>query len=466
MKFKIKNLGAISEAEVDLTKNINIFCGQNSTGKTYLAYIIYGLIKQQFFFQAPNPTMSAELTSAKLANYEIKKERVFEFRNDLIQHLYKNLHLVFGISEDTCKKLFNKFEIEYIEDNETFYKSFFQNPFNLSINLFKKKFEFDKEANTDVFQIKLHDDALLEFEEVTFIERNLPSLLYNAIVKFPVLSAHILPVERNSIYSFKDQLSNVKQDSYDYLQKVASRKSKDRKDIFSAFIDSAIGNYRYPKAIRDGIEDAENISVLKKKKGHYYDVATEIEEALLKGTINIDNEDGINFKYGTVSLPIQTSSSLIKALSSIIIYLKHIAKPGDLLLIDEPEVNLHPNIQILFIRLLVRLSNMGLKLLISTHSDYIIRELNNMVMYTTLRRRNIEIPKFLIYNEDNKIDISELKISYFQFKKSTSKKVKVTEVLCDEYGFSINSIDDAINTQNEVSELLYFTIRDFANERN
>jgi len=44
MKFKIKNLGAISEAEVDLTKNINIFCGQNRTGKTYLAYIIYGLI--------------------------------------------------------------------------------------------------------------------------------------------------------------------------------------------------------------------------------------------------------------------------------------------------------------------------------------------------------------------------------------------------------------------------------------
>ena len=43
MIFKVKNLGYIEEAEVDLSKDLIVFTGHNNTGKTYLAYAIYGL---------------------------------------------------------------------------------------------------------------------------------------------------------------------------------------------------------------------------------------------------------------------------------------------------------------------------------------------------------------------------------------------------------------------------------------
>ena len=46
MKLTVKNLGPISQAEVDLSKDLIILTGENNTGKTYVAYGIYGIIKR------------------------------------------------------------------------------------------------------------------------------------------------------------------------------------------------------------------------------------------------------------------------------------------------------------------------------------------------------------------------------------------------------------------------------------
>jgi predicted ATP-dependent endonuclease of OLD family len=58
-----------------------------------------------------------------------------------------------------------------------------------------------------------------------------------------------------------------------------------------------------------------------------------------------------------------------------LIWLSHI-------IIDEPEMNLHPDNQILMARFLGRLVNEGFKIITSVHSDYILREINNLIMLT------------------------------------------------------------------------------------
>lgn len=45
MKIQVKNLGTIKEGTVDLSKELIIFAGQNNMGKSYMAYLIYGLYK-------------------------------------------------------------------------------------------------------------------------------------------------------------------------------------------------------------------------------------------------------------------------------------------------------------------------------------------------------------------------------------------------------------------------------------
>ncbi|MDM8517001.1 AAA family ATPase [Desulfobacterales bacterium HSG16] len=44
MKAVFKNIGPISKAEFDL-KDLTIIAGANNTGKTYLAYTLYGFLK-------------------------------------------------------------------------------------------------------------------------------------------------------------------------------------------------------------------------------------------------------------------------------------------------------------------------------------------------------------------------------------------------------------------------------------
>ena len=49
-------------------------------------------------------------------------------------------------------------------------------------------------------------------------------------------------------------------------------------------------------------------------------------------------------------------------------------------MIDEPELGLHPENQCRIARLLARLVNAGIKVFITTHSDYIVKELNTLIM--------------------------------------------------------------------------------------
>lgn len=81
-----------------------------------------------------------------------------------------------------------------------------------------------------------------------------------------------------------------------------------------------------------------------------------------------------------IRLTMDESSSAVRSLLDIGFYIRHVAAPGDLLMVDEPELNLHPENQRRVARLFARLVNIGIKVFITTHSDYIIKELNTLIM--------------------------------------------------------------------------------------
>ena len=61
MKIDIKELGYVKNVQLDLDKDLTILCGPNNTGKTYVAYAIYGLMK-----------FRSELPKSKKVETEIK----------------------------------------------------------------------------------------------------------------------------------------------------------------------------------------------------------------------------------------------------------------------------------------------------------------------------------------------------------------------------------------------------------
>jgi hypothetical protein len=228
-------------------------------------------------------------------------------------------------------------------------------------------------------------------------------------------------------------------------------------------IESLLDLKRYPLSISDELRVADDLVEIKKKKSKFFDFAEELERELLLGKVDISNDGEIEFTpkiSPSTKLPIQMTASIIKTLSSLIVYLKHRANENDLIIIDEPEINLHPENQIILTRIFARLANKGFRLLISTHSDYIVRELNNLLILSRKDKPSVmKNAKEFDYKADEYINQEDLGVYSFKFKNSNDSKITIEQVPVTETGFNIDAMDSVIDKQNDISERLYYSVK-------
>ena len=74
---------------------------------------------------------------------------------------------------------------------------------------------------------------------------------------------------------------------------------------------------------------------------------------------------------------------MVSELAPIHLWMKHLLKSGDVLIIDEPEAHLHPENQRLIAQVLVRLMNAGVRVVCTTHSSLILHQLSNQILATS-----------------------------------------------------------------------------------
>lgn len=109
-----------------------------------------------------------------------------------------------------------------------------------------------------------------------------------------------------------------------------------------------------------------------------------IERHVLLGKIDLDESAGLpfpDFAYETDAgkFTLDQTSSMVSELAPLILFLKYLVRPGDLLILEEPESHLHPAAQRQLARGIVRLVNAGVQVLITTHSDIMISQINNLL---------------------------------------------------------------------------------------
>ena len=95
----------------------------------------------------------------------------------------------------------------------------------------------------------------------------------------------------------------------------------------------------------------------------------------------------------TTSLPLARASSMVSELAPVVLYLRGIVRPGDTLIVEEPESCLHPALQVVFTRVLAAAVQSGVRVVMTTHSEWILEELANLVGMSALpasRRKAIE----------------------------------------------------------------------------
>ena len=127
-------------------------------------------------------------------------------------------------------------------------------------------------------------------------------------------------------------------------------------------------------------------------------VAKRIEEEILGGTVEVGDRSrarpGAKHPHFTfrphgweTSLPLTQASSMVSELAPLVLCLRNV-DPGDLVIIDQPESHLHPAMQVAFIQRIAEIVRAGVRVILTTHSEWVLEGLGNVVGRAALAERS------------------------------------------------------------------------------
>ena len=450
MIAEISYLGAIRKAVVDLQKPLTLFCGPNSTGKTYLSYLLYAIFENTDYVESKGLDKIVKHFS-EYKEFTLNRELVENFIQDVAASMKAKLGSIFGIGDTAVDKLFSQFELSLILSDGD-YEKMLESPCRLISKNGEKEFGIVKDASSDKVIYHINGENSTIGRESLMGLRLMINHFFRLLCFRNSGGVRMLTVERNSIYTFKTELSLGRNELIDRIQQKSGRSELDILDMVNS------SSRRYPLAVRSSLRIANDLENVQKFNSPYYKIAELIEKGILQGEVKITRTGDVEFvsdKVGkTKHLPIHLTSSIVKTMSSLVIYLKHIARKGDLLIIDEPEMNFHPNVQISLMQIFAILTKLDLRIIISTHSDYMIREVNNLIMAGTIYSKDAQLIRELGYNEKMLLNKNDIVVKYFNYGK-LKRLLDVVDVKVEDDGFAIESIDNTINDQNRITETLF-----------
>ncbi len=178
------------------------------------------------------------------------------------------------------------------------------------------------------------------------------------------------------------------------------------------------------------------------------DPGTFIEEAILEGAVHVEKSETIGYPHFTYTpegwqqpLPLMNASSMVSELAPVVLYLRYVVGTGNVLIIEEPESHLHPAMQVEFTRQLAALVRAGVRVIITTHSEWVLEELANIVRRSELpesRRKEMPHGEFALRPEQ---------VGAWLFKKKRRPKGSiVSEIRLDDSGLFPSEFDKVART--------------------
>lgn len=144
---------------------------------------------------------------------------------------------------------------------------------------------------------------------------------------------------------------------------------------------------------------------------------------IIEGEIIIKSNQIIYKSENDLELNMGLVSSTVKTLAGFFLYLKYQAQKGDIVFIDEIELNLHPENQRKIMKLINYLSKQGIKFIISTHSPIITEEIDNMLLFEKVKDK-INSEEMKEYGINSEYGLKTSDINVFHLHNKTVEKIK------------------------------------------
>jgi hypothetical protein len=402
MKLTFENLGALDRGTIELA-DLTIVCGENNTGKTYVTYAVYCLLKSWISMTriALSEEMN-ELRAAGIVKINIKS-KIIDAWPGISGKVIKNFLDAFPAMMASRGELFANARLGFeIEFSNTWIERGFstelrseQGRLLVSINKSPDSTFAEITAASQVEHDMLSGHGLQEFIEEALVNIVLADLMPNVFMA---------STERTGATIFRNDLNLAKNSVFDLLEQLHKDGSG---ELNPGKVFATLYRRNYARPVDDNVRFANTLPGPDSEIGVLAKAHPELLEQFSRivGGQYVTNKEGVtNFQpSGTkLKLGLGETSSAVRSLLILLYWLKFQAKEGNLLMIDEPELNLHPSNQRRLARFLVSLVNFGVKVFITTHSDTIVREFNTLIMLS----RNL--PHAANIREKNGYDVNEM----------------------------------------------------------
>ena len=412
--LEIRNFGPINSAKIEL-RPLTVLVGPGNTGKSYLAVLIYamhralaGMAESREFEQRapgreremsesqsnfidrliseiefPSESKSIDLEGDALTNSLLD---IVNRSDGLIQEIVRCLGLH---SPNELKRKYSSgdSEVRLVLPNDTIDASPTElfseakrgcrvaifGPSRVSMEPLALWNSYQRWQSADGTSIRA-DAAKSDLGE------NISRTAFEQLMESMLAPAYYLPTNRAGILNhhtlvFRGLLGNA---AHMGLEPRAGEPKLS--GVLSDFLRELLGMEEYDPEQRD-------FDMLDDSEKEFEEVAAQLESSILNGSIVTEETSLVNHpvfyfrpKGCRVSIPLMNASSMVSEVAPLILYLRGLVDVGDTIIVEQPESHLHASAQIQLTNALAALVQAGVRVIVTTHSDWVVSCLSNVVL--------------------------------------------------------------------------------------
>lgn len=423
-RIHIEKLGPIKDADITLAP-VMIFTGASNLGKSYtnfLTYYIFNLFSGDRLKDFIRTKITEDTERLKEFNFsftisELKAWMEEDVRRFFVYLLnYPDIPCRIQFNPTECTE--NEFAVRYTQDVSGIVKEV---PKGLDLAMVSIN-------NEDHYIYVLQSKD--KIQEICFLTSK---YLCKKLLGREISHAYLLPPGRASLLneSYSTQAQSSKIGMYDIFLK-----------------DFDLINNRRMKDMQKTIRQATDAKTVKIKR-------------MINGEVN-NKKEGLVLKINEqTELPLSAAASSIRELSPVILWMQTNDLSKDSMCIEEPEAHAHPEMQYSIADLLASCINEGALMQITTHSDYFLARLNQLIRLDKVKRNKPEA--FESFCEKNGWDRNltldgSLVGAYYFHADDAGQTIKV-ERMNSENGIPFATFVKAVQEQIEWNDLLEDTER-------
>ena len=415
VRIAVRNFGPVAAGEFDL-RPLTVFVGPSNTGKTYLAILIYAL--HRVFGGFPKLPLSPHQFQYGIFHNPFNFGPRIPKSGGSISNRTLNL-VADKLNNDSRPFKFSDLP-KIVRDT---FESNFKDPDSFAADLITElKRCFDIESVSDVIRQPQGNDARISLK-VSDEERDLWQFALNSSEDITTSDGRIrdmvlLPggrVARNvrGIGRIQGLAQNGKLKKYIFLQKllnILADREEGRETFYLPAVRGGImqshrviASALVARSTRAGFEDIPQVPTFSGGVADFMqrlilfdddetgsermaELAGALERETLAGRILTTRPSAGGYpefvyraKETEQEIRLTRASSMVSELAPVVLFLRGVVSPGDTFIIEEPEAHLHPAAQTRMAMTLARLVRAGVRVVVTTHSDWLLREIANLM---------------------------------------------------------------------------------------